>query len=137
MRFVVATVAATLTFALLLNSGEFRAEEKDKDAPKYKIKEVMKLAHLKAKKTDETLLEKVVAGSATKEEKQKLAELYVSLSQNKPPKGEAEDWKAVTAKIVVQAQAAAKGEEGAPKLLKEATNCGGCHSKFKAPKKAG
>lgn len=123
MRYLVASVAAAVTCALLLlSAGENRAEDKK---PKYTTKQVMKLAH------KDGLLKKVVSGKASDDEKKQLAELYVSLSQNNPPKGEMENWKETTANIVKQAKAAAAGDADAPKLLQKAVDCKGCHSLHK------
>jgi len=90
--------------------------------PKYTIKEVMEQAHKSG------LMKKVAAGTAEKEDREKLAELYKALSENKPPKGDAEEWKKSTAVLQKAAEAAVK-DPAAGKKLK--VNCGECHGKFK------
>jgi hypothetical protein len=123
MRFVFGTACAAVACVLLAGAGAYQAGEK-KD-PKYTIKDVMKLAH------KEGLLKKVISGKADEGERKELAELYLSLTQNKPPMGDADDWRKTTDRMVAAARAAAKGDPAAPKLLKQAVNCGGCHNKFK------
>lgn len=102
-----------------------RAEEKDGDKPKYTIKDAMK-EHGKGKIKD-----KVIAGTATKEEKDKLVALYEAMAKAEPPKGTKESWKEKTDALVAAAKAAQKGEEGAAKKLTAASNCGACHSAHK------
>lgn len=97
----------------------------DHHEPKYKTKEVMKQA-LKG-----PLLKKVAAGDASDEEQKLLHEMLVSLSKNKPPKGEAESWKKLTGALVKASQAAVDGTEGAGEMLKKASNCKACHSQHK------
>ena len=97
--------------------------------PKHTIKQVMKEAHKKK------LLNKVMDGKASKEEKQKLLDLYVSLWENKPPKGEQKSWDKLTSGIVVATAKSLVGREGAAAALKKATNCGGCHKPHKPPSK--
>lgn len=97
----------------------------DHHEPKHKIKEVMK----KAMKGP--LLKKVAGGDASDEEKKQLHEMLVSLSKNKPPKGEADSWKELTGALVKAAKAAVDGEDDAGAMLKKAANCKACHSKHK------
>jgi cytochrome c553 len=97
----------------------------DDDAPKYKIKDVMK----KAMKGP--LLKKVAGGSASDAEKKELYGMLVALGKNKPPKGDAESWKKKTTALAKAGKAAADGDEGAGAALKKAANCKACHSKHK------
>lgn len=99
--------------------------EDDDDAPKYKIKDVMK----KAMKGP--LLKKVAGGDASDEEKMELHEMLVALSKNSPPKGDAESWNQMTGALVKAAQAAVDGDADAGAALKKAANCKECHSKHK------
>lgn len=121
MKFVAGGL--TSVFALVVFLGAPRAGEK-KD-PKHSISEVMVLAHKKG------LLQRVITGKANEEDKQQLVELYVSLAQNEPPKGEAKAWKKRTEEIVRLAKAAAKGDAKAPPLLKKAADCASCHKIFR------
>ena len=54
--------------------------DKDKEKPKFTISEVMKKAHAKG-----TLRDKVIAGTASDEEKTQLTAFYVALSLSTPP----------------------------------------------------
>ena len=89
---------------------------------KHDIKEVMEQAHKKG------LLKKIVAGSASAAEKQKLLELYVDLYDNKAPMGDAASWTKKTGDLVAAAAWAELGHEDAASRLKEAADCKGCHS---------
>lgn len=101
----------------LMSAGLLWADDKDK--PKYTTKEVMKLAH------KEKLLNKVMEGKASDDEKKKLVELYEAMAANKPPKGDADNWKKLNDALV---DAAKKADADA---LKKASNCGACHSAHK------
>ena len=107
--------------AVTLTTGA--AEE---ESPKYTIKQVMKAVHAKGK-----LKDKVVAGTASEEEKKALLEYYQALAGNKPPKGDAENWKKATSDLVAAAKEALEGKEGAGEKLKTASNCAGCHKAHK------
>jgi len=96
------------------------------EKPKFTIKQVMKGAHAKGK-----LKDKVVAGTATAEEKKQLVECYTALAANKPPKGDEASWKEKTAALLAAAKDAEAGKEGAAAALTKAANCMGCHSAHK------
>lgn len=106
------------TFALSL----LQAQD---DKPKHTIKDVMKKAQAKT-----GLLNKVTGGTASKEEKAELVELYTALGKNKPPKGEASSWKEKTDAILAAAKEAQEGK-GTDKLKSAAGDCKGCHSVHK------
>jgi len=95
------------------------------DAPKYKIKDVMKTCMKGG------LCGKVAKGEASADEKKQLVEYFTSLAANKPPKGEEESWKAKTGALLEAAKAAAEGKEGAGDKLKAAANCMECHKAHK------
>jgi hypothetical protein len=116
--FLLATLALTM-----VGLGMFQAREKDK--PKYTIKEVMKEAHKSG------LYKKVAQGKGDKEEKEKLLALYTALSQNKPPRGDEKDWKEKTDALVKAAKDAVEGEKGAGKEIAKAANCKACHEAHK------
>jgi hypothetical protein len=108
---------------LFVFAGVILAQGDDK--PKYTIKEVMKEAHKSG------LHKKVAGGKASKEEMEKLVAMYKALTQNKPPAGDAKEWKEQTEAMLTAANAALKGDKaGAAKLLK-IVNCKDCHGKFK------
>jgi cytochrome c553 len=93
--------------------------------PKHNIKEVMKEAH------KDKLVNKVQDGQATKEEKEKLLGLYISLYDNKPTKGDQASWNDKSGALVVAAAKALLGQDGAADALKNAANCGACHKVHK------
>ena len=64
------------------------------------------------------------------EEKKDLVELYVALSQNEPPAGDAKDWKKKTSAMVAAAKKAVT-DEAAAKALSKVVNCGACHKAHK------
>ena len=93
--------------------------------PKHTIKEVMKQAH------GAKLINKVLDGKASKEEKDQLLDLYISLIDNKPPKGEPDKWMVNSGRAILAAARVAVGREGALEELKTATNCKACHDTHK------
>jgi hypothetical protein len=112
----------------LVGLGVFQAREKDK--PKYTIKQVMKMAHT-APEGESSLLKTVSSGKGEKADKEKLVELYTALCQNKPPKGDADEWKERCTAMVKAAKAAVSGGEDEAKALGKAVNCKGCHELHK------
>jgi len=122
MRTVKYCLLATLTLGIV-GLGLYQAREDDK--PKYTIKEVMKTAH------KEGLLKKVTSGKASDEDKKELLELYTALSQNKPPKGEIDDWKVKTKAIVKANKEIIADEKAGIKDLTKATKCQACHEVHK------
>jgi cytochrome c553 len=113
-----------LGLALMTTFGMSLAEDK-KDKEKVTIKEVMKTAHKGG------LLKKVQDGTATEEEKKKLADLYVALHENVPPKGSKESWNERTNALVKASKEVLEGKKGAEDSLKKAANCAACHKEHK------
>jgi hypothetical protein len=112
----------------LFGAGAFRAADKDKEDPKYSIKQVMVQAHKKKDKNSPSLSDKVLNGNATKDEQAKLLELYTALGANKPPKGDPDTWKDRTTTITAAIKDVIDGKDGADVDLRKALNCKGCHS---------
>ncbi|MGE3805796.1 MAG: hypothetical protein AB7K24_14065 [Gemmataceae bacterium] len=77
------------------------------------------------------LCKKVATGKADKAEKEKLLKLFQAMAKQKPPKGDAESWKAKTGALVAAAQAAVKDDKDAGKKLQAAANCAACHKVHK------
>ena len=123
----VSLVLVCLMIVAVSGVGMLRGAQDDdgQKKPKHTIKEVMKQAHGKK------LLNKVVGGSATKAEKDQLLDLYISILDNKPGKGEQQEWIMKSGRLTVAAARVAVGREGAEEELKEASNCKGCHAVFK------
>ena len=127
MRTLKFIVAPALILGLVVGLAVVRAAD---DAPKYSIKQVMKMAH----QGQNSLAKKVASGKATKDEDKKLVELYTALAADKPPKGDISVWKEKTGALVDAAKGVEEGKAGAKQDLKKAMSCMGCHSVFK-PKK--
>ena len=124
-------ITSLATIAIFVSVCSFtQAQEKAEGAkkaakPKHTIKVVMKKA------MKEGLLKKVASGKATDKERLELLDLFVSLTENKAPKGEAASWNKYAAGAAMAAAKAAVGREDAAKSLKAATNCKACHTAHK------
>jgi hypothetical protein len=95
--------------------------------PKHTIKEVMETAHKGG------LLNKVAAGEATDEEKAELLDLYISLAENDPPRGDAASFHKLANDAVLAAARVVVGRDGAAEQLKRGVNCMACHREHKPP----
>lgn len=95
----------------------------DEEKAKFTIKEVMKQAHA----GNNSLFKKVASGAGSKEDKEKLVELYTALTKNKPVKGDEKSWKDKTDVLLKSAESVSKGEAGSGQKLAVAGNCMGCH----------
>jgi hypothetical protein len=71
------------------------------------------------------LMNKVASGKASDDEKKLLVDLFSSLHDNTPKKGDPENWKKMTDALVKAAK------DGDGKALKLAANCMACHKEFK------
>ena len=113
------------SFAVLALVGLFAASsvafQAQAPKPTNSIKKVMELAH------KEGLLKKVLDKEATKEDKDRLLDLYIDMLETEPPQGEQSSWILLAGRSVVAAGKVAVGREGAEEELKEATNCAACH----------
>lgn len=69
----------------------------------------------------------VLTGTASKEEKQQMLDLYKALAKKKPPRGSPEDWQKATAALVTAAEEIVSGEAKNVDKLRAAANCKGCH----------
>lgn len=116
---VVGAVCAALLVAVKLSPFALAQEE---EKAKYTIKEVMQVAH------KDKLRDKVIAGDASDEEKKKLLDVYISLVENKPPKGEEDSWQTLSGKAALAAAKVVVGRDGAIAELETSTNCRACHS---------
>jgi len=121
MRSVKYVILGSVVLGVLAFVAGSSAEEKKEEKP-LTIKDVMKL-HEK-----EGVHDKVIAGTASDEEKSQLIVAYTALNQSKPPMGNEKEWKELTDKILVAAK------KGDTKELETLTNCKACHTKFKKPK---
>lgn len=107
--------------ALMITAGYVSADDK----PKNTIKEVMKKAH------KDKLLNKVLDGKASDDDKKELLSLYEDMAKGTPSKGDADSWKKLNDAIVAAAKDVVAGKDGSTDALKKATKCGDCHSAHK------
>jgi hypothetical protein len=119
---VAALVVSTTLAVAWAAEGEGAAQ------PKHTIKEVMKNANAGGAKS---LLKKVTSGKATQEERLVLLDHYISLVENKPPKGDMDSWQTLAGRAALAAAKVAVGRDGATAELDTATNCKACHSVHK------
>ena len=76
-------------------------------------------------------LKKVLGGEASQEDKTKLLDLYISMLEGKPKKGDEGSWQRLSGAAALAAAKVAVGREGALDELKKASNCKACHSVHK------
>jgi hypothetical protein len=122
-RAVVAGCIAAGVFGAVL-TGATAAEKK---APKHEIAKIMKEGH----KGDTALVQKVIKGQASDEEKKLLVEYYQSLAEYTPKKGTAASWKTKTTALITAAEGVVAGKPQATNALKQAVNCKACHTAHK------
>jgi hypothetical protein len=127
------TVFSAAMLAVVVGVGSIRtwslsaAEEGDESAAKHTIKEVMKIAHGK----ESGLLQKVLKGEASEDQKKELLDVYISMVEGKPSKGDLDSWHTLAGGAALAAAKVVVGREGALKELESATNCKACHSVHK------
>jgi hypothetical protein len=126
-------LAATAGVGLSYAVARAQQEGQEEPKPKHEIAEVMHEAHLPPEEGAKSLRDRVLSGDASVEDKAHLLDLYISLAENAPPKGEQEAWDAKTRAIVLSAAKVAVGRDGAEELLEKATNCAACHKEHKPP----
>ena len=124
MRKSILGIVACLFAVTVVGVPAFAADDDDKK-PKYSIEDVMKKAF------KGPLVKKVTKGEASKEELKTLQEMLLSISKQKPHKGEADSWKEKTGALIAAAKAIADGDKKGNEMLKTAANCKACHSKHK------
>jgi hypothetical protein len=114
-------VAAVLVLVGAFIFTKSHAADEKVAKPKHAIKQVMGDAHKGG------LLGTVLSGNASNEEKAKLLDYYVSMTENKPPKGEKASWESKTNALVLAAAKVVVGRSDGVASLKAATNCAACH----------
>ena len=127
MRKMIAFSAALAIAAVVMVNFSGAADNndanKDDAKPKHSIKDVMK------KCMKGGLCKKVAGGKANDEEKKLLVEMFTALAASKPPRGDADSWKAKTSALLKAAQ------DDDDDALKKAANCAACHKVHKPKKK--
>lgn len=125
-RWVAGGLAASLCLGIMATMT--RAQDGEDGAkPKHTIKEVMK--HQKGK---DSLFAKVVSGEASDDQKKELLDLYISMLEAKPPKGEMDSWQKLAGASALAAAKVVVGREGAVDELKKSGGaCAACHKAHK------
>jgi hypothetical protein len=118
---------AAIVGTLMAGGAVVWAQAGDAKEPKYTIKEVMTKAH------KDGLMKKVVEGQGSPEDKAQLLDLYLSLVEQDPPKGDAKDFHEKASAAVVAAARVVVGRDGAEAELTRAVNCAACHKEHKPP----
>ena len=121
-----AIVAGLIAVAAVWQSIAW-AQNAEAAKPKHTIKEVMEKAH------KEGLLKKVAGGDASAEEKAQLLDLYVSMAECEPPRGDAAAYHKLATDAVMGAARVVVGREGAEGQLQRAVNCQNCHQAHRPP----
>ena len=126
-----ALVLVALSLAVLCS----RADEPSPPEVPLSINRIMVRAHLRPQNraTRNNLDRKVIDGKATDSEKRELLDLYTQLTKLTPPKGDAEAFRKDAQALVDAVQAVIDGKEGGKEMLIKATDCKGCHAKYRAP----
>ncbi len=123
-RFLAVCVALGLVVGSLRGAAP-NALAQEPESPKHTIKEVMKVGH------KDGLLKKILDGAGTDEDKQLLLDLYISLVESKPEKGDEDSWYELAGAAAMASAKVVVGREGAIESLKVATNCKACHDVHK------
>ena len=118
-------ITRSLAFSLAVMFAFSIVSADDKSEPEHTVKEVMKQAHKGG------LLKTVLGDNSTADDQKKLLNLYISLWENKPPKGDVNGWKQRTGDVVAAAAKVVVGREGAKAELRMTTKCAGCHGPHK------
>ena len=127
MNMRILSVAALTAGAVL--AGSVAAAGK----PKHSIKKVMK----EAIKGDHALVKKACRGTATKDELAKMVEYFHAMTEDSPPRGDAESWKKKSAALHEAAVALQKDPQNKDLAfrLEQAVECRQCHNAHKPDKK--
>jgi mono/diheme cytochrome c family protein len=93
----------------------------------------MKGAHVPPEGGGKSLRDRVIAGDASDDEKKQLLDLYISLVENEPPRGDADEFMKKAGAVAKAAAKIVVGREGAGEELTRAANCAACHREHKPP----
>lgn len=111
-----------LALTVVLAAKAFAVDEEFKP-----IEDAMKFAHKAPKVSD-----KIIDGTVSDEDLKKTLELYKTMADTKPPKGDAAAFKDKVAKLISATENVVAKKEGAGPAYKEVVNCKACHSDHKA-----
>lgn len=77
------------------------------------------------------LCKKVATGEGNADDKAVLLAAFKAMATERPPKGDADNWKSKTDALIDAAQLAVNGDPAAGLALKNAANCKDCHDAHK------
>ena len=117
-------ILAAVSMLATIAFNSFAADDKKEDST---ISKAMK-AHFKGDTSD---IKKAAKGELSKDEVAKLVTAVKALSAEKPPEGDAADYKKKNDALVAALEKLAGGAEGAGAAVKEAANCKACHDAHK------
>lgn len=134
MRKLIALTALVALGAMVAANVSLAEDKKEEEKKPMSIHDVME----KGFKGGKSLL-RVVTNTkkeSSKEENEKFLGMLKDMAKQKPPKGDEESWKKLTAELVEPAEKIVKGEdvEKNKLALKKAANCGKCHKAHKPDK---
>jgi cytochrome c556 len=116
-------ILAAISMLATVAFNSFAAGDKEDST----ISKTMK-AHFKGDTSD---IKKAAKGELSKDEVAKLVTAVKALSSEKPPEGDAADYKKKNDALVAALEKLASGAEGAGAAVKEAANCKACHEAHK------
>ena len=128
-------ICASLLIGLFLVNSFSAADEPPAAEKLLTINQIMVRAHLRPenRSTRNHLDHKLIDGKATDAEKQELLDLYRQLTKLTPPKGDAKAFRKDAQALVDAVPAVIDGKEGGKEMLIKATDCKGCHAKYRGP----
>jgi cytochrome c556 len=132
MRIVKCVLLAALTVSLVGVCGA-RVEEKKPEKEPQTIKAIMGKFHKAPAKDEDPQCKKFLTGKASEAEIKDILAAYEDLGKLKPPKGDADAWKARTTALLTAAKDLAAKKEGAADAYKKAVDCMSCHTAFRLP----
>lgn len=101
------------------------AHAQEPAGPKHTLKDIMKIGH------KDGLLKKILEGQGTPEDKQLLLDLYISMFEAKPEKGELDSWRELAGAAALAAGKVVVGRPDGLEMLKATSNCKACHDLHK------
>ncbi len=121
MRFLVLSIVAGLLFTGFGFAPGAEPPPRDDVEIKDVMQEVMKGG----------LLRKAMKDDASLEDRMRVLDMFVSLSESEALKGDADEWNAATSDVLTSYAKFLVGREGGAEAVKAATNCKSCHDRFK------
>jgi hypothetical protein len=125
MFFKTVRLVLSIAFVGVLALPWARSQAENLKEAKHSVAEIMQATMKKGQ------WKKLANGEASKEDTEKLLQMFDELHLSKAPHGDAKSWEEKTTELWEAAQAVAKSEKGATDRLKKAANCRTCHQAHK------